>query len=123
MPFKPVILWTDFLLFVLIVLGILGVYAASKQQHWRFAWQKVMRNRLAVCALVILTVFLTIGFLDSLHYRSLLVNSNAASEQHYSPRVRSVLDYLLGPLGQEYEKTYSAPFAINLFVKETFSFI
>tara|TARA_R110002073_G_scaffold3640_9_gene24040 strand:- start:1983 stop:3218 length:1236 start_codon:yes stop_codon:yes gene_type:complete len=58
-----------------------------------------------------------IGFLDSLHFRVAL-DSETAEQQHYSSEVLSVLDWMVTPIRTQVEKTYSAPFATHLFVKE-----
>jgi peptide/nickel transport system permease protein len=66
----------------------------------------------------VLSLFFSVGLLDSLHYRVALPDTQAA-ETVYSPEVFSVLDRVVGPLRVNTEKTYSAPLAANLFAKET----
>ncbi len=79
----------------------------------------MMQNRLGVASMVILIVYVTIGFLDSIHFREAIAKTNNESTQHYSTTVYSVLDKILAPVGDDYEKTYSSPFSIHLFVKNT----
>jgi len=54
-----------------------------------------------------------------LHYRPMLATQSANGTVHFAGSVKSVLDKLIAPLGQHYEKTYSSPFATHLYVKET----
>jgi peptide/nickel transport system permease protein len=69
---------------------------------------------------MLLAVYVTIGLLDSVHFR-LALESPAdadASQQHYSTEVMTLLDLTVLPLKQQLEKTYSAPFATHAFVRE-----
>ncbi len=116
---KPVILWTDTLVFLLtLVVAIFILYARSKP-HIREPWQHVFRGRIAAASAVVLLAFILVGLLDSLHFRLPLENNGNASETHYAIDVLSVLDVLAGPLRTQDEKTYSAPFATHLYAKES----
>ncbi len=117
MPFKIVILWTDALVFVLLALGILFVMWARKQVLMINAWEKIKKHQSGMVALVIVLAYVTVGFLDSLHYRVAEPQKNH-DKIFYSTQVYSVLDKLLNPIGQHVEKTFSAPFALYSFSKE-----
>jgi peptide/nickel transport system permease protein len=119
MPFTPVILWTDALVFVLVAVVIASAWYIRGQEHLRAPWRKVTRSRYGMCSLVILSVFVAIGFLDSLHYRPRLEVRSPEGKAAYAVEVRSVFDALVSPLGRRLEKTYSAPFAAYSFSKET----
>jgi peptide/nickel transport system permease protein len=105
---KPVILWTDALLFLLIA----AVLA--------FAWYaRVLESRLAVVSLVVLSAYVMVALLDSLHFRPALEQrGEQAQETYYSVEVLSVLDIIARPLKENVEKTYSAPFATRLYARE-----
>ena len=131
----PVILITDALIFVLVAVGIgFGVYAA-RHEHLRGPWRQVGRSPVAVAALVVILFYVGIGLLDSLHFHPRIEPmepaaaandsgsessepSQASSSPTYSTQVISVLDLLLSGLRERQEKTFSAPFATHLFVKE-----
>jgi peptide/nickel transport system permease protein len=66
---------------------------------------------------VVLAAFVVIGLLDSVHFR-LPIDGRQNGSVHYSPEVLSMLDVVAGPLREHVEKTYSAPFATRLYVKE-----
>jgi peptide/nickel transport system permease protein len=117
MSFMPVILWTDRLIFALLV-GVLAlVWFIRRHEHLRAPWRKVAQRPMAVGAALVLGVFVVIGLLDSLHYRERLAGSPADQPQ-YSVEVLSVFDALVGDLRTRQEKTYSAPLAMQLYAKE-----
>ncbi len=116
---KPVILWTDGLLFLLTVLvGAFILYARGKP-HIRQPWARIFRGRIAAASVVVLGAFVLVGLLDSMHYRLPLASNGNSSETHYAVEVLSVLDAVTGTLRTREEKSYSAPFATTLYVKET----
>jgi len=119
MPFKPVIFWTDALIFVLVAVIIVSAWYVRGQEHLRAPWRKVARSRYGMCSLVILSIFVAIGLLDSLHYRPRLEVRSPEGKTAYAVEVRSVFDALVAPLGRRFEKTYSAPFAAYSYSKET----
>src|SRR4249920_1901530 len=119
MPFIPLILWTDRLVFLLVAVVIVSAWYIRRHEHLRAPWSKVARSRFGMCSLVVLGVFVAIGLLDSLHYRPRLEGRTAEGKANYAVEVRSVFDALLAPLGRRFEKTYSAPFAAYSFSKET----
>ena len=104
-----VVLWTDSLIFTLI-LAVFGlvIYLRGKA-HIKRPLQKIARNRVGMVSLVILLIFVQIGFLDSIHFKSADSKSN---------EIISLLDYWATPLREHVEKTYSAPFATTLYSKE-----
>lgn len=118
MSFMPVILWSDALVFVLIAACGVGAWTIRQREHLRLPWRRVARSRVAMVSLMVLSLFLVIGLLDTLHYRVALPQQSDG-RQVYSPEVLSVFDKLVTPLRTQHEKTYSAPFALTLFAKES----
>jgi peptide/nickel transport system permease protein len=119
MPFQPVFLWTDRLVFLLVAVVIFAVWFIRGREHLRAPWRKVTHSRYGMCSLVVLSVFVVIGLLDSLHYRPRLDQPGSKGGANFSVEVRSVFDVLVDPLGKRPERTYSAPFAAYAFAKET----
>ena len=72
MRFQPVLLWTDALLLLLLVLGVLAVFHVRSQPPLCEAWRKVGRRPVGMAAATVLLAFVAIGVLDSLHYRERL---------------------------------------------------
>ena len=104
-----VILWTDALIFLLVMaLGLVSVYLSRKAQMRR-PFRKIARNKAGMVSLTVLMFFLLIGLADSVHFRS---------EESQTNEIISLLDYWATPIRLNSEKTYSAPFAAYLYSKE-----
>ncbi len=114
----PVILWSDALVFLLLAAGIASAWYIRQREHLLLPWRRVAQSRVAMVSLLVLSLFLAIGLLDTLHFRAALPQANGG-EKVYSPEVLSVFDKLVEPLRTHNEKTYSAPFALTLYGKET----
>jgi len=120
MSFMPVALWSDRLVFLLLVAVIVWAVYVRKQEHLLLPWRRVAQSATAMVSLLVLSLFLLVGLLDSLHYRSALPEKNHG-ETVFTPEVLSVFDKLLTPLRTHTEKTYSAPLAVTLYTKESIS--
>lgn len=118
-PIKPVVLWTDRLLYVLTVAVVVFAVYARRREHLHDPWRQVMRSRMGTAALVVLCAYVVVGFADSIHFRPALKGAAQNGEARYSAEVKSLLDVALQPIKDGVEKTYSAPFATHLFAKET----
>ncbi|WP_260293557.1 ABC transporter permease [Sedimenticola hydrogenitrophicus] len=113
-----VILWTDALVFLLLLfVGTFGVYAAGKE-HLRGPWRLVVRSRVGVSTLVILSFYVAVGLLDSVHFEPSYLADPQAQDRAQSTEVVSLFDRLVLPLRERQEKTYSAPLATHLYAKE-----
>ena len=130
MSLQPVILWTDALLFLLLLACVLAALHVRDNEPLRDAWGKVGRRPIGMAAATVLLAFVLVGLLDSLHYRARLPDLPAAAQPApdaaggvngpvYSSEVLSALDALVAPLRLQTEKTYSAPFAATLYQRET----
>jgi len=118
MSFIPVILWSDALVFLLIAACIVATVYVRKREHLLLPWRRVAQSSMAMVSLLVLSLFLLVGLLDTLHFRIALPQSNNG-EKVYSPEVLSVFDKVVEPLRTHTEKTYSAPFALTLYAKES----
>ncbi len=117
MNFIPVILWSDALVFLLLAAAVFSAWYIRRREHLLLPWRRVARSGVAMVSLLVLSLFLMVGLLDTLHFRVALPQTNG--EKVYSPEVLSVFDKLVDPLRTHNEKTYSAPFALTLYVKES----
>ena len=113
MPFKPYILATDVLLWLLVASAFAYAWYCQRRPHLASPWKRVFQSRAALITSVVLTCFVVIGLADTLHFRPKLSGGDA-----YSPEVLSVLDRTLAGLRERREKTYSAPLATRLYAKE-----
>jgi len=117
MPFKPIVLWTDALIFLLVAAIVALAWYVRGREHLRAPWAKVARSRSGMCALVVLASFVIVGLLDSLHYRPRL--PGADGPVNYAAEVRSAFDALAEGLRTRNERTYSAPLAAYAFARES----
>lgn len=113
-----VFLWADLLIYILLLVVTFYVWRARSNPHLAAPWRKVARRPTAMAASVVLLAFIVIGVLDSIHFRPAL-SEQERGPKAYSLEVQSVLDKVLTPLRKTPEKTYSAPFASQLFTQET----
>lgn len=118
MPFLPVFLWTDILIFLLLAVVVAAVIYIRKRPHLSAPWKTVIQRKRGMMAIMVLSCYVVIGLLDSLHYRPALESTGQTDKTHYATEVLSVFDHLSQTLRQQVEKTYSAPFAHKLYVKE-----
>jgi len=119
MPFQTVILWTDWLIFLLVGVIVLAAIYVRGREHLLAPWRRVAHSVSGMVGLTVLLMFVVVGLLDSLHYRPRLAGKEAAARVVYASEVKSALDAVLEPLRSRREKTYSAPLAAQLFAKET----
>lgn len=120
MSFKPVILWTDALVYLLVAVIIVFVWYVRRNEYLLAPWRRVGHSASGMAALTVLVFFIAIGLLDTVHIRPAVENSNSSNgEKAYSVEVLSLLDLVAAPLRTRVEKTYSAPFAAFLYARET----
>ncbi|HET9112804.1 MAG TPA: ABC transporter permease [Burkholderiales bacterium] len=117
MNWQPVILWTDALVWLLTAVVALLLLLKSPHGQLHGASLRLRQMPVAMTTGLVLSVFIAIALLDSLHYRAVLP-AHPGSPRQYSVEVSSVLDDILRPLREHKEKTYSAPLATHLYVKE-----
>lgn len=104
-----VVLWTDALIFLLVgSLLACSSYLHGKDYIQR-PLQQIAASKVGMVSLVILLFFVAIGLMDSIHFKPTNSNNN---------EIISVLDYAVPVLREHSEKTYSAPFAAQLYSKE-----
>ncbi|MDR0528516.1 MAG: ABC transporter permease [Zoogloeaceae bacterium] len=128
--FQFVLLWSDFLLWLLVFLSFAFMAYAARNPEWRRAFARLGQSRTATAAASALLFFSVLGLLDSVHYRERLMPApetqltpaaeTAAEEMpaRYSVELTSLLDALLTGLRASEEKTYSAPLAVRLYAME-----
>ena len=113
----PYLLYTDLLLWLLVVIAAGYAFYCRRHAHLAVPWRRVFQSPTAMASTVVLAVFLAIGLLDSLHFRPQL-DQKAGDQKAYATEVLSLLDVGLARLRGRGEKTYSAPLATRSFAKE-----
>ncbi len=117
MPFSPEILTTDLLVWLLVATFAGFTVYVRRHPHLLAPWHKVLQSASGMVAFTVLSLFIAVGLLDSLHYRAAIGEQDG--KPVYAVEVLSVLDNIAESLRTREEKTYSAPFAAFLYAKET----
>ena len=113
-----VILKTDALFFILIASLLAYIFYASKKEHLARPWRTVLKRPIAASALTILAFYLMVAILDSIHFHP-EIEGTSSDTPVYSSQVVSLLDEVLKPINKNTETTYSAPFALHSYSKES----
>ncbi|HKY70033.1 MAG TPA: ABC transporter permease [Gammaproteobacteria bacterium] len=109
-----VVLWTDSLIYLLLGMVLLFTLWVRRHEHLRAPWGRVIQRPINVVAILILSTFVCLGLMDSIHFRH---KKGIPSQNVNSQEIVSVLDVLLNPIATHQETSYSAPFATHLFTK------
>jgi peptide/nickel transport system permease protein len=119
---KFVVLWTDVVVWLLLLLTLGYAWLVSRSPALKANWRKVFGDAPALASSVIILLGLMLTLLDSVHYRRALpaAAGTPKNEIAYEPRTRSSLDALLNNLIESREPTYSRPLAYVGFTKESF---
>ncbi len=117
---KLVFLWSDILLYILLLAVSAFIFSLVRSPQNRERWRYVFKSRMGMSAFIIILTYIVIGFIDSIHFRTALppLAGQAAEKTYYSNDVHSVLDKALGEISENTEKTYSAPFSLKSYSKE-----
>lgn len=117
---KPLLLWSDALIYLLVISLCLFFLRLRRDPQTREHWREVFSTRLGMVTMTLILVYVGIALLDSLHFRRALdpVAGSPDGEVFYDGKVSSVLDVMLGGMGERFERTYSAPFALDSFEKQ-----
>jgi peptide/nickel transport system permease protein len=103
--FQLSFLLTDWIVWSMVVGAIIIFIIARNNPRYREPWKQVLTRKLGMIAFVILSFYVATGLLDSIHFR-------------VDQQTKSVLDFILAPLGQNDEKTYSSPFDTHLYTQD-----
>jgi peptide/nickel transport system permease protein len=117
---KFVVLWSDALIFLLVAAIIFFFYQMREDPQTRERWAQVFGSKLGMVAFTVILTYVGIALVDSLHFRRALESPEGmqTEEVFYDNKVNSVFDMLTLGMGERFERTYSAPFAIYSFEKK-----
>ncbi|MFO1221471.1 MAG: ABC transporter permease [Burkholderiaceae bacterium] len=122
MGFRLVFLWTDLALWALFAALAGTAWHVSRQPLLRATWGRALRDGATLAAAAVLTVFMAVSALDSVHFRRALppAPGQVNGATFYDTRTTSLLDVLLArPLAMR-ESSYSAPLATHALLKQNF---
>ncbi|MCB1689893.1 MAG: ABC transporter permease [Halioglobus sp.] len=117
---KPLLLWSDVLIYLLVFSLCAFFLRLRRDPQIREYWRQVFSTRVGMVTMTIILVYVGIALLDSLHFRRALepVAGSPHGEVFYGSKVSSVLDVMMDGMGERFEATYSAPFALDSFEKQ-----
>jgi len=117
---KLVLLWSDALIFLLVVALVAFFINLRRDPQTRERWSQVFGSRLGMVTFVVIMSYVLVALVDSLHFRNALAPEPGQKGEvvYYDNNVRSLLDVALGDMGEQHERTYSAPFALESFEKQ-----
>lgn len=109
---KLVLLWTDMLVWSLVLVLFLWSWVISRSPQIKKQWHTIFRSSIAMASSTVLLFYLLFTLLDSIHMRlALPFEVQKSQEVVYESEMVSVLDLLFAHMIQHTERTYSAPFA------------
>lgn len=114
---KWIMLPSDALLFCCLLATLILICRSLKKRLVFDAYKQLFKRPMAVCSLVLLTFFLAIAVLDSIHF--LKGRADSKGQVIYQSDPVSLFDLVLPPSMTAFEKTYSKPLALTQYVKET----
>jgi len=99
-------LWTDILVWLLIVALVAWGYVISHSLQVQRQWRAIFKSSIALVSSIVLLVYLVFALLDSVHFH-----------KAKSSEIVSLLDMAFEHRIKETERTYSAPFASYEYTK------
>jgi peptide/nickel transport system permease protein len=119
--FKPVFLWTDLALWLLVIALAAYLLRLRAKPNERANSFKVLRDPAGLAAGFVLLLFVAVALLDSVHFRRALppsADAPAGQQVFYDARTQSVLELLLARQIAMREVSWSAPLATHALAKE-----
>lgn len=120
---KFVLLWTDAVMWALVLALLVYGRLVWRNPVLRARWQRVLRDAAACASAIVLALCLLLTLLDSVHFRRALPvaagSGVATTAVAYDTRTQSLLDALLVRLIHSREATYSRPLAYQGFTFES----
>ena len=109
---KLVLLWTDMLVWSLMIVLLLWSWVISRSPQIKKQWHTIFKSSIAMASSTVLLFYLLFTLLDSIHLRlALPLEVQKSQEVVYESEMVSLLDLIFEHNIQNTERTYSAPFA------------
>ena len=116
-------LLTDYLIWFLVAITTIYIIHVNCHEHLLAPWRQVLRSHIGAATGIILAAYVSIGLLDSVHYYPTEEVANLKTESSVntvvSMELLSLFDYIVTPMRTQVEVTYSKPFALHSFSKQT----
>ena len=110
------LLWTDIMVWILIVALISWGWVISRSKQVKQQWHTIFKSGIAMASATILLFYLFFTLLDSVHLRLAKETERKNTQVQYGQMV-SLLDIIFSHNIKNTERTYSAPFATHEYAK------
>ena len=110
------LLWTDIMVWILIVALISWGWTISRSPQVKKLWHTIFKSGIAMASATILLFYLFFTLLDSVHLRLAKDTEDKNGQVQYAQMV-SLLDMMFSHNINNTERTYSAPFATHEYAK------
>ena len=111
---KLTLLWTDIMVWILLFAIIIWGRILSHSPQVQKQWKSIFKSSTALISSIILIFYLLFALLDSIHFHV------KSSENKYNKDIITPLDIAFEHRIKNRERTYSAPFALNEYVKDIY---
>ncbi len=105
------LLWTDIMVWILLFATVGWGFVISKSPQVQKQWRTIFKSSIALASSIVLLFYLFFALLDSVHFR-------IQSSDGYKGKMITLLDMAFEHRVKDKERTYSAPFALNEYVKD-----
>ncbi len=105
------LLWTDIMVWILLFATVGWGFVISKSPQVQKQWRTIFKSSIALVSSIVLLFYLFFALLDSVHFR-------IQSSDGYKGKMITLLDMAFEHRVKDKERTYSAPFALNEYVKD-----
>ncbi|MEY2776714.1 MAG: Glutathione transport system permease protein GsiD [Pseudomonadota bacterium] len=116
---KLTLLTTDLFIYALLLALVVYIRQVWRSPELSSNWRLVFQRPVGMASALVLGFFLSVGLLDSIHFRLALPATSGGASAQYG-ETQSVLDLILRPIESARERSYSAPLSIQGFRKESF---
>jgi len=117
---KVTLLWTDMMVWLLIVSLLAWGWTVSRSPQVKKQWHTIFKSSIAMASAVILLFYMLFTLLDSVHFRfamPITQTQQTQSEEIQYGEIVSLLDLAMVHNIESTERTYSAPFATHEYAK------
>jgi peptide/nickel transport system permease protein len=104
---KLTLLWTDIIIWILVFSITIWGWLLSRSPQVKKQWITIFKSSIALISAIVLSFYMIFALLDSIHFYQKRDNS-----------MWSLLDMAFEHQIKNKERTYSAPFALNEYVKD-----
>lgn len=101
---------TDWLLHIIFLICLIAIFYIRQKPHLRTPWQQVFRSPTGMTTFTILTIFIIVAQLDSIHFNVTHANSTHRAQPSQN---LTLFDVLVNNTTSRSEKTYSPPLATH----------